>query len=221
MCFIFVIDGKCFVRFSFLGQVTGRGNLLEPPPSHHPRPVACEGVALITSLAWAAGRYYGVELSWVESQFRVPGTYLFNLQITNSSIILLRRVTDVLDSSEPHSAPLLCLAPFSTSSLVLHRRLLTDIWLERWRASLSATLKATSSLSLHCQDDSPPLSLQLPPNKHALCWDYAQPSLARGLRGALCRTHFVRNLFCLLYFSFFSSPRPRLVSYSCRTLLRG
>lgn len=60
MCFIFVIDGKCFVRFSFAfphflgGQVTGRGNLLEPPCPFG-IPVACGGVALITSLARAAG----------------------------------------------------------------------------------------------------------------------------------------------------------------------
>lgn len=47
--------------FAFLfwgASQAGRGNLLEPP-----RPVACGGVALITSLARAAGRYLGaVEL---------------------------------------------------------------------------------------------------------------------------------------------------------------
>lgn len=58
---------KMLCSLFFFGASHRQGQFIRATPaSQRPRPVACEGVALITSLARAAGRYNSAELSWVE-----------------------------------------------------------------------------------------------------------------------------------------------------------
>lgn len=210
---------KMLCSLFFFGASHRQGQFIRATPaSQRPRPVACEGVALITSLARAAGRYHDAELSWVElspSSESQGHIYLTcKSQIHPSSFCAVWLTCLLQANSTPLPSPAL-LGPLFL--LFLSPSSSPFDWHLTWTLTSFVVGDVESDkfivLALPRRRPPPlPLSLLFSPNKHALCWDYAQPSLARRLRGALCRTHFVRNLFCLLYFSFFSSLLLAFVS---------
>lgn len=164
------------------------------------RCVAWRGVALITSLAETAG----------QCQRRVSDqTYLFNLQITNSSIILCARSFAV--ALWLTSFKLLLGSPLSSLLTSLHRLWLTfdfsadelgDDESDKFIVFAKTTTKTRTRRSK--KDSHSPAH-----NKHALSskglrthTETISNTRKGGDSGAgLWRTHFVRNLFCLPYIS--------------------